>query len=106
MLNTKKLLTKMLNRFCGCDSSRVTSYGAVSSVTPTKDGLLCAIALTDSGQSIAPILDISTAGGSIGRGLGLTVQGTATLATAPVKAGKTYSITAYRCTVDSVTLYY
>lgn len=96
----------VLEHFRGCDSSRMTNYGAVSSVTPTKDGWLRAVALTDSGQSIAPILDIAVGGESIGRGLGLTVQGTATVATGPVKAGVTYSITAYRATISDVKLFY
>lgn len=106
MLNTKKLLTKLLDRFCGCDSSRIASLGAVSSVTPTRDGWLRAVATTDAGQTIAPVLDIAVGGESVGRGVGLTVQGTATVATAPVKAGITYTITAYRSTVSGVMLFY
>lgn len=106
MLNVKKTLTKIIDGFHGCDSSRIIDYGTASTITPTRNGWLRVSGETDQGQTIMPVLDIYADGESIGRGVGLTYAGSAVQSFAPVKAGKTYVIAPYRCTVIKSVLYY
>lgn len=106
MSKTYELIKSLGERFHGCDDSRKKNYGNVSTVTPEKDGWMRVVATTNSGQTIQPIIDITQNGDSIGRGVGLTVSGSAVVAFAPVKAGTTYGITVYRASIQEVVLYY
>ena len=105
MLNEKKLLTKMLDRFRGCDNSRSENLGAVSSATPTKDGWLVAAA-TSTGASPAPVVRIQLGNSILSESIGIVGSGNMLLTACPVKAGLTYTINVYRSNVSSVINYY
>lgn len=100
------ILNALEQRFHGCDKDKVESLGAVSSVTPTKDGWLVASATTNSGVTLQPGLDISLNSVVIARNFGITSSGAAFHIAAPVKKGQTYAITAYRAAISTVNLYY
>ena len=106
MLNMKKLITKLINDFHGCDADRKEVLSGTT-VTPTHNGWLVVAATAQSSAGAAPIARIGTAGGTIfGEGMGIVSQGALFIAAAPVKAGETYTITLYRCNLSSVINYY
>ena len=109
MLNTKKLLTKILQwqkaRFLGADYSQRVNYGTATSVKPSRDGWLVVIGYSSSENTVAPIVRIRDTNSIIGEGVGLLQANTACTATAPVKAGRTYTVEIFRSTVQSVYLY-
>lgn len=109
MLNTKKLLTKILQwqnaRFLGADYSNRVNLGTATSVKPSRDGWLVVIGYSSSANTVAPIVRIRDTNAIIGEGVGLIQANTACTATAPVKAGRTYTVEIFRSTVQSVYLY-
>lgn len=106
MLNLKKLLTKLLDDFHGCDPNRYEVLSG-STVTPTRNGWLVVAATAQSSSGLAPIARIGTAGGSIfGQNLGIVSQGSMFVTYAPVKAGVTYTISVWRADISSVVNYY
>ena len=107
MLNEKKLLTKMLTKFRGCDSALREDLGTATSVTPTKDGWLVAAGTSTVSSGVAPVIRIGTEGGTIfAEGVGVISNGAMLITSCPVKAGVTYKITLYRCNISSTILYY
>ena len=107
MLNTKKMLTKMLTGFRGCDETRVESFGTNTLVTPTHDGWLVASAKSNSNTGAAPVLRIGTSGGTIfGEGMGIVGIGNVFNCACPVKAGIEYTISNYRCNMYITQNYY
>ena len=87
------------------NKSRAISYGAVTSVTPSRDGWLVAVSGVSEAQTVPPVIRIMQDGSRIAEGIGMTSSGTTVSCGAPVKAGKTYTIEIYRITLGSVTLY-
>ena len=109
MLNTKKLLTKILQwqkaRFLGADYSQRVNYGTATSVKPSRDGWLVVVGFSADTNTVAPIVRIKDTNSIIGEGVGLIQANTACTATAPVKAGRTYTVEIFRSTIQSVYLY-
>ena len=106
MLNTKKLLTKVLNGFRGCDSSRYESFGTSTTVKPTRDGWLSVVATCTVSSGLAPVARIGDSNTVFAEGVGVIYNGGILLVGCPVKAGYTYTVSAFRCTINSVTNYY
>lgn len=100
------VLNALVGRFRGCDKDRVESLGAVSSVTPTRDGWLSVQAQTNSGATIPAALDIKLDGAPVERSYGLAIAGESMYTGIPVKKGQTYTITVYRASITNVKLYY
>lgn len=74
--------------------------------TATKDCWLTAIAAVDTGITIAPVLDIGGAAlGTIARGVGMTIAGTAVISSTYLRSGTSVTITAYRCTLDTLKIF-
>lgn len=109
MLNTKKLLTKILQwqnaSFLGADYSKRINYGTATSIKPSRDGWLVVIGYSSSENTVAPIVRIRDTNAIIGEGVGLLQANTACTAAAPVKKGRTYTVEIFRSTVQSVYLY-
>lgn len=109
MLNTKKLLTKILQwqkaRFLGADYSQRVNYGTATSIKPSRDGWLVVTGFSAETNTVSPIVRIKDTNSIIGEGVGLIQANTACTATAPVKAGRTYTVEIFRSTVQSVYLY-
>ena len=106
MLDIKKLLTKIVNDFHGAVSSRTESYGTSTSITPTKNGWLVASATASSSTGLAPVVRVQDGNAIIADGVGVISQGTTLNCGAPVRAGTTYTINCYRCSLSGVILYY
>ena len=87
------------------DKSRAITFGAVTSVTPPRDGWLVAIASTNETVTVPPVVRILEGGSRIAEGIGIVTSGTSVMAGAPVKGGNTYTIEVYRTTLSGVTLY-
>jgi len=109
MLNVNAVLTKILQwqkaRFLGADYSNRVNLGTATSLTPSRDGWLVVIGYSSTANTAAPIIRIKDTNAIIGEGVGLVQANTACTATAPVKAGRTYTIEIYRSTIQSVYLY-
>lgn len=106
MLNVKKLLTKLLNDFHGCNTDRVENLSGTT-VTPTHNGWMVVAATSTVSSGVAPVVRIGSQGGSIfAEGVGVLSNGAMFLTGAPVKAGVTYNITLYRANLSSVINYY
>ena len=109
MLNVKAVLTKILRwqnaRFLGADYSNRVNLGTATRVKPSRDGWLVVIGYSSSANTVAPIVRIRDTNAIIGEGVGLVQANTACTATAPVKAGRTYTVEIFRSTVQSVYLY-
>lgn len=109
MLNVKKMLTKILQwqnaRFLGADYSKRVNYGTATSIKPSRDGWLVVIGFSADTNTVSPIVRIKDTNSIIGEGVGLIQANTACTATAPVKAGRTYTVEIFRSTVQSVYLY-
>ena len=106
MLDIKKLLTKIVNDFHGAVSSRAQSFGASTSIAPTKNGWLVATATASSSTGVAPVIRIQDGNSILSEGVGIASQGTALNCGAPVRAGSTYTINCYRCSISNAILYY
>ena len=109
MLSVKAVLMKILQwqnaRFLGADHAKRVNYGTATSLTPSRDGWLVVIGYSSTANTAAPIIRIKDTNAIIGEGVGLVQANTACTATAPVKAGRTYTIEIYRSTIQSVYLY-
>lgn len=87
------------------DPGRAINYGTSASVTPSRDGWLVAIGTVQETQTIQPIIRLIQNGKRISEGIGLTTNATSLTTAAPVKAGLTYTVELFRCTLTNVTLY-
>lgn len=104
--NVQDAIDEVAGRFRGAQYSRSESIESASSITPTKDGWLTVIFKTDSGVSIMPVGAISQGGTDVSSAIGLTNSGTTFTCSCPVKAGVTYTLSYYRCTIHGIRLYY
>lgn len=100
------VLNALVGRFRGCDKDRVESLGAVSSVTPTRDGWLSVQAQTNSGATVPSAVDIKLDGLTVERSYGLAIENESMYTGIPVKKGQTYTIVVYRARITNVKLYY
>ena len=109
-LLAKKALHQLTNwvntHFTGA-AEDVINYGAVASVTPERSGWLVASAATQSPTpSLPPIMRINGPSGVVGDATGILYATGVFYASAYVKAGEHYTISAYRASLVEVKLYY
>lgn len=107
MLNVKKQIAMILSwiNTQGASTTGAINYGKATTVTPSRSGWLVARGNVDTTQTIAPIIRITQNGAMLSEGIGLTVAGTALNTACYVRKGETYTISIYRASIYSVTLY-
>ena len=104
----KKLITKLLDDFHGCDIDRRINIGTSSTtITPTRNGYLVVAGSSTVSSGAAPVIRIQTAGGTIySEGIGVVSSGAILSTGCPVRKGVTYTVAVYRCTFSSANLFY
>lgn len=95
----------------GIDPNRVINYGGASTITPTKSGTLVVGANADSSTGVPPLIRVLVRDG-VGNeyiacdGVGIASSGIWVTCNIQVKAGVTYFINTYRCTLNTSVLFY
>lgn len=101
------LQQKFNNRFRGIGSNFTTQTlsGTSATITATEDCWLCITGSADSGITVAPCIDIIINGRVATRGVGMTANNTAVVASTYLKEGTVATISAFRCKLTNATIY-
>lgn len=108
LLIVKKLFAKMLSqtsdRFRGVDPSRVINYGTAT-ITPSRDGVWVIGGTVSQGNPL-PIMYIKCSGQIVSAVVGSQFAGDYAIGCIPVKKGVTYTVEAYRVSIQTSLVYY
>ena len=107
-LKVKETLAKILNwiNVQGAAATGRIVYGKVTSVTPSRSGWLVVNLKTETpSPTFAPIAAIYQNGETMAAATGVTYQGSAYSCSCYVRKGATYTIQAFRSSIEGVYLY-